>query len=137
MMHHSPFDANGADDIGNKFARFTVVPFIDEFDIDICLSGHDHYYSRSYIIKDEKITEDVCENGVYKNPEGTLYLTQNSSSGSNYSGINEEISEYCEFALQERRATYSILEIDKNKLTVTSYHADTNEEFDSVSIEKD
>ncbi|MBQ6600231.1 MAG: metallophosphoesterase [Clostridia bacterium] len=83
MMHHSPFDASGADDIGNKFARFTVVPYIDEFDIDICLSGHDHYYSRSYMIKDEKITDDTIENGVYKNPEGTLYITQNSSSGSN------------------------------------------------------
>lgn len=137
MMHHSPFDARGADDIGNKFAKATVVPFIDEFDIDICLSGHDHYYSRSYMIKDEKITDDICENGVYRNPEGTLYLTQNSSSGSNYSGIGDEISEYCEFAVQERRPTYSILEIDGNKLTVTSYHADTNEKFDAVSIEKD
>ena len=91
MMHHSPFDARGADDIGNKFARFTVVPFIDEFDIDVCLSGHDHYYSRSYMIKNKEVTDDVCENGVYKNPEGTLYLTQNSSSGSNYSGIGDEI----------------------------------------------
>lgn len=136
MMHHSPFDASGADDIGNKFARATVVPFIDEFDIDICLSGHDHYYSRSYMIKDKKITDDVCENGVYKNPQGTLYLTQNSSSGSNYSGIGEVISEYCEFAVQERRPTYSVLEIDGDKLTVTSFHADTNEKFDSISIEK-
>lgn len=137
MMHHSPFDARGADDIGNKFARFTVVPYIDEFDIDICLSGHDHYYSRSYMIKDKKITDDVIENGIYKNPEGTLYVTQNSSSGSNYSGTGDEISEYCEFALQERRQTYSIVEINENALTLTSYHTDTNEKFDTVTIEKD
>ncbi len=137
MMHHSPFDARGADDIGNKFARFTVVPYIDEFDIDICLSGHDHYYSRSYMIKDEKITDDVSENGVYKNPEGTLYITQNSSSGSNYSGTGDEISEYCEFALQENRTTYSILEIKGDALKLTSYHTDTNEKFDTVTIEKD
>lgn len=137
MMHHSPFDASGADDIGNKFARFTVVPYIDEFDIDICLSGHDHYYSRSYMIKDEKITDDTIENGVYKNPQGTLYVTQNSSSGSNYSGTGDEISEYCEFALQERRQTYSIVEINENALTLTSYHTDTNEKFDTVTIKKD
>lgn len=137
MMHHSPFDARGADDIGNKFARGTVVPFIDEFDIDVCLSGHDHYYSRSYMIKDKKITDDVNENGVYKNPEGTLYLTQNSSSGSNYSGIGDEISEYCEFALQERRPTYSILEIEGDVLKIKSFHSDTNEEFDTISIVKD
>lgn len=137
MMHHSPFDARGADDIGNKFARFTVVPYIDEFDIDICLSGHDHYYSRSYMIKDGKITDDTIENGVYKNPEGTLYITQNSSSGSNYSGTGDEISEYCEFALQERRQTYSIVEIKENTLMLTSYHTDTNEKFDTVTIEKD
>jgi hypothetical protein len=137
MMHHSPFDANGADDIGNKFAKMTVVPFIDKYDIDICLSGHDHYYSRSYMIKEKKITDDVCENGVYKNPEGTLYITQNSSSGSNYSGIGDEISEYCEFALQERRQTYSLLEVNGNTLVITSYHADTNERFDTITIEKE
>lgn len=137
MMHHSPFDARGADDIANKFAQFTVVPFIDEFDIDICLSGHDHYYSRSYMMKDGEITDDVSENGIYKNPEGTLYITQNSSSGSNYSGFGDEISEYCEFALQERRTTYSLVEIKDNALTVTTYHADTNEAFDSVTIEKE
>ncbi len=136
MMHHSPFDASGADDIGNKFARFTVVPYIDEFDIDICLSGHDHYYSRSYMIKDKRITDDTSENGVYKNPEGTLYVTQNSSSGSNYSGTGDKISEYCEFALQEKRTTYSILEIKGNALTLTSYHTDTNEKFDTIIIEK-
>ncbi|MBP3442835.1 MAG: metallophosphoesterase family protein [Clostridia bacterium] len=136
MMHHSPFDARGADDIANKFARGTVVPYIDEFDIDICISGHDHYYSRSHMIRDKKITADICENGVYKNPEGTLYVTQNSSSGSNYSGIGDEISEYCAFALQERRTTYSIIEITSDSLTLKSYHADTNEEFDSITIEK-
>lgn len=136
MMHHSPFDATGADDIANKFARGTVVPYIDEFDIDICISGHDHYYSRSHMIRDEKITADVCENGVYKNPEGTLYITQNSSSGSNYSGIGDEISEYCAFSLQENRTTYSLMEITSDSLTLKSYHADTNEEFDSITIEK-
>ncbi len=137
MMHHSPFDARGADDIGNKFAKMTVVPFIDKYDIDICLSGHDHYYSRSYMIKDGKITDDVCENGIYKNPEGTLYITQNSSSGSNYSGIGDEISEYCDFALQERRPTYSLLEVSGDTLTIATYHADTNESFDTVAIKKD
>lgn len=136
MMHHSPFDARGADDIGNKFAKSTVVPYIDEFEIDVCLSGHDHYYSRSHMIRDKEITADVCENGVYKNPEGTLYITQNSSSGSNYSGTGEEISEYCAFALQERRPTYSLVEITADSLTLRSYHADTNEEFDCITIEK-
>ncbi|MEE1066823.1 MAG: FN3 domain-containing metallophosphoesterase family protein [Acutalibacteraceae bacterium] len=136
MMHHSPFDASGADDIGNKFARGTVVPYIDEFGIDICLSGHDHYYSRSHMIRNKEITDDVCENGVYKNPKGTLYMTQNSSSGSNYSGTGDVISEYCAFALQERRTTYSLIEITSDSLTLKSYHADTNEEFDSITIEK-
>lgn len=137
MMHHSPFDARGADDIGNKFARSTVVPFIDEFDIDICLSGHDHYYSRSYMIKNGDITGSADENGIYENPEGTLYITQNSSSGSNYSGIGDEISEYCEFALQEKRTTYSVVNVKDNTLTVTTYHADDNIAFDKVTIQKD
>ncbi len=136
MMHHSPFDARGADDIGNKFAKATIVPFIDEFDIDICLSGHDHYYSRSYMIRNGEIT-GAADDGIYKNPDGTLYITQNSSSGSNYSGIGDSISEYCEFALQENRATYSLVKVTENTLTVTTYHSDDNKAFDTVTIEKD
>ncbi len=136
VMHHSPYDAPEDTEFANKVARTTVAPFVDEFDIDICLSGHDHFYSRSYMIKGNEVTSDVAQNGVYENPEGTLYITQNSSSGSNYSGFGDEISEYCEIALQESRTTYSIVDIVEDKITVTSYHADTNEVFDTVSIIK-
>ncbi len=136
MMHHSPYSADSEDEFANGVTRDTVVPFIDEFDIDICLSGHDHLYSRSYMMKGGEITEDVCVNGAYKNPTGALYITQNSASGSNFSGVGDEISEFCEFTMQENRTTYSIVEIKDGKLTVTSRYSDTNDVFDTVTIEK-
>ncbi len=137
MIHHSPYDAPVDSEFANQLARVTIVPFAEEFDIDIVLGGHDHFYSRSHMIKDGAVTGDASENGVYKNPEGILYITQNSSSGSNYSGFGDEISEFCNVALQESRRTYSIVDIVENKLTVKSYHTDNNELFDEVTIEKD
>ncbi len=135
MMHHSPYSASP--DFASEVARDTVVPFIDEFDIDLCISGHDHFYSRSYMMKDGAVTADVTENGTYTNPEGTLYVSQNSSSGSNFSGFGDDVSEFCDFALQEDKTTYSILEIVDNELTLTSYNTEDNSVFDKVSIVKE
>lgn len=64
--------------------RIIFAPLMDEFDIDICLTGHDHTYSRSYQIYDGNVIDYDLSNGSVTNPEGTLYITTGSGSGSKY-----------------------------------------------------
>ena len=60
---------------------------MDEFTIDLCLTGHDHSYARTYQILDGKVieTDGVSENASKAyNPEGTLYIAAGSASGVNF-----------------------------------------------------
>lgn len=136
-MHHSPYNANAAKYFTSKITRATITPFFDEFGIDLCLSGHDHYYSRSYIVKNNKVTDDVLHNNTYTDPKGTLYVSANSSSGSNYNGIDtENVGPECDVWFQSDTPCYSIMDVKDGKLTVTTYETGNNGVVDTISIVK-
>lgn len=138
MMHHSPYDANADKSTINKMMRTTITPYIDKYGIDLVLCGHDHYYSRSYIIKNKKVTNDVAVNDVYTNPSGALYISGNSASGSNLDGIDEDnVCKYCDLYIQNRIPTYSVVDFVGSKLTVSTYETDQNKLIDTVSIVKE
>ena len=137
MMHHSPYDANAHKYFTSKITRTTIAPYIDKWDIDLVLSGHDHYYARSFIVKDNKVTGDNAVNNVYTKPDGTLYISGNTASGCNYNGIDEEnIGEFCDLYIQNRIPTYSIVDFAGSTLTVSTYETDGNRMIDTVSIVK-
>ena len=136
-MHHSPYDANAAEYFASKLTRSTITPFFDEFGIDLCVSGHDHYYSRSYIVKNNKVTDDVINSDTYTNPDGTLYICISTASGCNYSGIDrDKIGAECDVWLQNEKPSYSLLDISSDTLTFTTYETDTDTVVDTVSIVK-
>lgn len=136
-MHHSPYDANAAKYFTSKITRATITPFFDEFGIDLCLSGHDHYYSRSYIVKNGKATDDVLHDNTYTDPKGTLYVSANSSSGSNYNGIDtENVGPECDVWFQSDVPCYSVMNVKDGKLTVTTYETDNDSVVDTISIVK-
>ena len=137
MMHHSPYDANAHKYFASKLTRTTIAPYIDKYGIDLLLSGHDHYYSRSFIVKNNKVSNDVAVDNVYTNPNGTLYISGNTSSGCNYSGIDESnVGEFCDLYIQNRIPTYSIIDFTNDKLTVSTFEVDKTEPIDEVSIVK-
>ena len=137
-MHHSPYDANAAEYFASKLTRSTITPFFDEFGIDLCVSGHDHYYSRSYIVKNNKVTDDVICGDTYTNPNGTLYISISTASGCNYSGIDrDKIGAECDVWLQNEKPSYSLLDISSDTLTFTTYETETDSVVDTVSIVKD
>lgn len=137
-MHHSPYDANAHKYFLSKLTRTTIAPYISKYDIDLVLSGHDHYYSRSFIIKDNRVSQDVALNNVYTNPSGTLYISGNSASGSNFNGIDESnVGEFCDVYAQNNVPTYSIVDFTDTMLTVATYEVDGNKEIDKVSIVKE
>ena len=55
---------------------------MDEFDVDFVLAGHDHVYSRSYVLKDGERNAEALD--TYYDPDGTIYLTGNCASDMQY-----------------------------------------------------
>ena len=173
--------------------RYTLVPYFEENDVDVVLTGHDHAYSRSKILSggkktveytddefDVQLEKDIDVSGItelsspftvapanivigtldkeeqkyleyleaimdkaavqkeniYKNavvnPNGILYMTANSSSGSKYYDLTGRQQSYIAARWQEDVPTYSVVDITDDTFTINTYRTDTNEMIDST-----
>lgn len=169
--------------------RYALVPYFEEYGIDVVLTGHDHAYSRSQLLnggtKEISYTDDeyseqfdkdidagedpeqmyespanisddttdeaeksyleylntimdseavvkATENAeVAVDPEGILYMTANSSSGSKYYDLVARQQTYIAARWQEDVPTYSVINMDETSFTINTYRTDTNEPIDS------
>lgn len=55
---------------------------MDEYNVDFVLGGHDHVYSRSYVLKDGQRKSERLD--TLNDPQGTIYLTGNCCSDMQY-----------------------------------------------------
>lgn len=165
--------------------RYELVPIFEENDVDVVLTGHDHAYSRTYLLEGGKKSfeydddsfeaqlEKDIDNGdskeilftaplnIKKNtvdpdeitylqylaavmdtdaivskkresvdPEGILYMTAGSSSGSKYYDLTPRKQTYIASRWQEDVPTYSVVDIDSESFTINTYRTDTNEKID-------
>lgn len=55
---------------------------MDEFDVDFVLGGHDHVYSRSYVLKNGQRNAERLDD--FHDPDGVIYLTGNCCSDMQY-----------------------------------------------------
>lgn len=89
--HHAIYSpADHAKDGDNKVRRVDFPTTFSKLGVDLVLQGHDHSYSRSYLIKNgakANPDEQPGDADVYPGPGGVLYVTANSSSGSKYYDI--------------------------------------------------
>ena len=135
--HHSPYDANASKYPLSAAVRYTIAPLLDKYGVDLYLSGHDHYYSRSYIIRHNAVTSDVSKNDVYTNPSGVLYVSGNSASGSNYYSVKTDaVDKYCDVFHQNNVQNYSTVEITASAISVTTFELNTEKIVDSVTMKK-
>ena len=139
VFHHSIYSAASHSlEAGIIKLREDLVPTIDELDIDAVLMGHDHSYVRTYQMKNLQPLEksNGCEDGSVINPEGTLYLTANSSSGSKYYNLKDP-EFYSAERSQLRVPTFTNIEVTPTSLEFTTYRVDTMEVTDTYKIVKD
>ena len=93
--------------------REELVPVFDELDIDVVLMGHDHVYCRTYMMDgltpmtDASIYDDEKYSSI-TDPDGILYVTANSGSGSKHYGIKTDVQfPYSAVQNQERNRRFS------------------------------
>jgi hypothetical protein len=91
VYHHAIYSpADHAKDGDNKLRRVDFTTEFSKLGVDLVLQGHDHSYSRSYLIKNGAKADAAEQPGqadVYPGPGGVLYVTANSASGSKYYDI--------------------------------------------------
>ena len=175
---HQDIYGSGLDhsETDGKILRTQLTPLFDQFDIDVCLQGHDHTYSRSKLLygdgqthhsykfqlnstKDDydwdhaydtyldtnillnpaaddaagqkqlqKFNEDthcytiseIAGNSV-TDPEGTLYMTANSATGSKYYELNTTQQDYIAARSQNWLPSYSVIEMTPDTFRINTY----------------
>ncbi len=114
--------------------REVMVPVIDELEIDIVLMGHDHSYTRTYQMYGNEVAEELTETGEQVSggkavdPEGTLYVTANSASGSKFYGLQDEY-EYQALRHQSEQATITKIDMTADTFEMKTYILDDQDDL--------
>lgn len=141
-LHHSLYTvANHAKDKSILSRREELVPLFDELGIDVVLSGHDHVYCRTYLMEGltPLRTMDYYDQTTFHsatNPDGVLYITGNSSSGSKTYDPKEEVFDYSAAQHQYDVGEISRVEVTQDSLSICTYRTDTMELLDYFTIYK-
>lgn len=122
-MHHNPYSASLSDDDFSE-ERLFFSSLYDLYDIDLCLSGHDHFYSRTDTMYAGKVTDG----------EGTVYVQSSSASGSNYDPLPESTASFTVSAFDVRVPTYTAFTFTDDAIVGTTYRTDTDKIIDSFEI---
>jgi hypothetical protein len=88
VYHHSVYSpGDHANDTDNQKRRIDFSTAFSNLGVDLVLQGHDHTYSRSYLIErgfKQNPDEQPGATSVFQDPGGVIYVTGNSASGSKY-----------------------------------------------------
>ena len=162
VTFHQDIYGSGLDhsDSDGIILRTQLTTLFDKYDIDVVLQGHDHTYSRSYMLtsdgKQHKAydkdaltnaddaakaafqQENLCYNivdktqGTVNNPEGVLYMEANSSTGSKFYNLIPTQQDYIAARSQTWTPTYSVIDITDDSFTINTYDVNTGKAIDQA-----
>ena len=141
-FHHSIYTVASHYNNDGTDRRETLVPIFDELDIDVVLQGHDHVYCRTYMMDgltpmtDAAIYDDENYSSI-TGPDGILYITANSGSGSKHYGIKTDVEfPYSAAQNQERIPNVSKVSISDTQFTITTYRTTDMSVVDTFTINR-
>ena len=116
--------------------RIIFAPLMDEFDIDVCLTGHDHTFSRSYQVLDGNVIDYDISSGTVEDPEGTMYITTGSGSGSKYYNLLNYTPYYIAERTNACLPSFSTIDFTDDSFTIKTYDYNGNRYADDFTITK-
>ena len=120
MFHHDIYGSGQPhSDVDGANLRTIFAPLMDQYDNDVCLTGHDHSYARTYQIIDGKAIDYGNEEAV--NPDGTLYIAAGSASGSKFYELNAVQQYYIAERNNTPTPTFSTIDFTDNSFTIKTY----------------
>ena len=152
-FHHSIYSAaNHYADTDILQRRSELSPIFSELGVDVVLMGHDHHYTRTYLMEG---TNPVIPEGndVSKGEEApfeqtaeegqVFYLTADSASGSKYYRLNSALAQglptYTAVDWQQNMPSITNIEVSDGQMVFTSYYQNTDgtlTQFDQFTLKK-
>ncbi len=133
VFHKSIYSAGvRAMDSGNLDKRDRLAPVFSELGVDAVLTGHDHVYTRAYMINGNTVIDDIRRYtnsvgdpyGAYDDPaEGDVfYLTASSSTGSKYYELYAEQMPFAYVTCEDNIPTVTKVDVTENSMTYITYY---------------
>ncbi|WP_268035830.1 purple acid phosphatase family protein [Algoriphagus sp. PAP.12] len=111
MLHFPPYNwETSYPDIISQW-----VPLFDQYHVDLALSGHKHYYMRSFPLNNGEQVDNFSQ--------GTVYVL---STGTGYNPTPIDAEEPYAFYRENKSHYYQRVEIDENRLDFKTYNGDGN-----------
>ncbi|MDR0571019.1 MAG: phosphodiester glycosidase family protein [Clostridiales Family XIII bacterium] len=133
-FHHSIYSsASHTTDTDIRERRNELSPVFARLGVDAVLAGHDHVYTRSYMMGGESgmtpITEGYTDGGgayAKANAGETLYITANSASGSKYYALKQTDFQFVAAQNQENTPNITKVDVTADALIFTTYRTGAN-----------
>ena len=138
-FHHSIYSVAAHSLDSDIIERRSQLPTIlSNLDIDLVLMGHDHVYTRSYLMNKGKVAEAPGVKATVTAKDGdVLYITANSASGSKYYDIRtDQTFDFAAVTNQEKIRNFSNVEVTADSITVSTYRSDAMTLVDEVTLKK-
>lgn len=145
VAHYSFYaSGNHANHPYELYLREQLTPLFTNLGIDLVIFGHDHTYVRTpQLVNDAPVATEPHAStplGVL-NPQGTVFVTANSSSGSKYYHLVADAHDrhYSGLVRQNYTPSFLNIEISENDLTLRAFEVNTDNslfEFDQYRIHK-
>lgn len=147
-FHHSIYSVAAHASDSDILDRRTNMPqTISELGFDLVLQGHDHSYTRSYLIKDGAVadaTEIAGQTEVSAKDGEVLYMTANSASGSKYYSVTTPNASFASVINQERVRNYAVVKVTNGAITIDTVRSQAggtdkpvNSVVDSVTLTRE
>ena len=146
-FHHSIYSTASHMEDGDIIQRRNGLPQVfKELDIDVVLQGHDHVYTRTYMMDGGAVSAN--ENYTYASgaekaptavtaPSGILYVTANSASGSKYYDLHAGYNyNWAAVRDQSKKPSISKATVSENTFTITTYNVNDMSVLDTFTINK-
>lgn len=135
MFHHDIYGSGQPhSDTDGANLRALFAPLMDKFSIDMCLTGHDHSYARSYLMADG--TAIQYDDSVAINPEGTLYIAAGSASGSKFYKLATTKQYYIAERSNTQIPTFSTIDFSDESIVIKTYDYNGNKYADDYTLYK-
>ncbi|MGG7465118.1 immunoglobulin-like domain-containing protein [Plantibacter sp. YIM 135347] len=137
-FHHSIFSVASHATDADIIERRGVFPAgFSEIGVDLVVMGHDHVYTRSYLMNGNQSVAQQAKGTVVPKDGDVLYLTANSSSGSKFYEIQEgQDFFWADVENQEHIPNMTNVQVTDDAITLTTYRVSDLTVVDEVRLEK-
>lgn len=137
VFHHDLYGGHNPNREGeNRLLRILLAPIFDKFAVDLVMMGHSHVFSRSHVLYNNKVSENLTGLSSVKDPKGTVYFVSGSANKPRLP--DDEASERIAFDhISIEDVIYNIINFDDERIAIKSYiMGNDSEPFDTFIIEK-